>query len=198
LLGVTRQLVGQGWLGARPFQYCGSIGPLPLDPATLAQWEKIGTVLADEAELTGVFGVDAIVDHEGRVWVVEVNPRYSASVEVLERSGRFSAVGQLLAADDQPGVDVAAGSGNRGHEAVCWGKAIVMAARDILISDPLCDYIDRANRWAGIPIYVDLPWPGQVVRVGSPILTLLACGHGEREVAAKLRRRAEWLWSYLR
>src|SRR5205823_9348697 len=27
--GATRQLVGEPWLHARPFQYCGSIGPLP-------------------------------------------------------------------------------------------------------------------------------------------------------------------------
>src|SRR5262245_19323824 len=31
LLDVTRQLVGQAWLHAGPFQYCGSIGPLTLD-----------------------------------------------------------------------------------------------------------------------------------------------------------------------
>src|SRR5207249_6228704 len=32
LLGMTRQLVGTPWLHARAFRYCGSIGPLELEP----------------------------------------------------------------------------------------------------------------------------------------------------------------------
>src|SRR5262249_50267796 len=30
LLGVTRQLIGESWVHAAPFRYCGSIGPLTL------------------------------------------------------------------------------------------------------------------------------------------------------------------------
>ena len=36
LLGIVRQLVGETWLHARAFQYCGAIGPWPVSPDTHA------------------------------------------------------------------------------------------------------------------------------------------------------------------
>src|SRR5438132_11007055 len=44
LAGATRQLVGDGWLHAGLFQYCGSIGPLPLGDALQTALAKIGDV----------------------------------------------------------------------------------------------------------------------------------------------------------
>src|SRR5262249_31591342 len=83
LLGVTRQLVGEGWLHAASFHYCGSIGPLSLDAAERAALQRLGEVLAGRCGLRGLFGVDGVW-REGAFWPVEVNPRYTASVEVLE------------------------------------------------------------------------------------------------------------------
>src|SRR5262245_27133555 len=73
LLGVTRQLVGEDWLHARPFRYCGGVGPLPVAAADWAAWERLGGVVAAVAGLRGLFGVDAIV-RDGVPWPVEVNP----------------------------------------------------------------------------------------------------------------------------
>src|SRR5262249_12482523 len=85
LFGVTRQLVGANWLNARPFQYCGS---LTIDDPPVPTFALIGEVLAPECGLRGLFGVDCIV-HDGVPWPVEVNPRYTASVEVVEwQTGR--------------------------------------------------------------------------------------------------------------
>ncbi|MFO0916446.1 MAG: ATP-grasp domain-containing protein [Pirellulales bacterium] len=199
LLGVTRQLVGQRWLGAQPFQYCGSIGPLEL-PAVLAeQWARVGHLLADEGELTGLFGVDAIVDGAGRLWPVEVNPRYSASAEVLERADGYSVIGKLMEMDRWPVSPAARRLGSPGGEAgPCQGKAILYAPSGLVVGEPLCEYLDRANRWAGTELYADLPWPGQWLEAGSPILTVFAGGRDAAQVERRLRRRVEWLWSFLR
>ena len=40
LLGVSRQLVGEDWLHAAPFRYCGSIGPLPVTPRAGRRWRS--------------------------------------------------------------------------------------------------------------------------------------------------------------
>src|SRR5262249_6268277 len=73
LLGVTQQLVGEPWLHAKPFAYCGNIGPLDTPPPALAT----------RADLCGVWGID-FISHDGVPHVLEVNPRYTASAEVLE------------------------------------------------------------------------------------------------------------------
>src|SRR5262245_49383240 len=85
LLGVTEQLIGTSWLDAPPFRYAGNIGPVELPADTRQELVRIGAALGERCALVGLFGVDFVL-HEGRPWVVEVNPRYTASVEVLERA----------------------------------------------------------------------------------------------------------------
>ncbi len=85
LLGATRQLVGESWLHAAPFHYCGSIGPLDSRLIEQPSLEKLGRLLASECCLKGLFGVDGVLQN-GTFWPVEINPRYTASVEVLEHA----------------------------------------------------------------------------------------------------------------
>jgi len=82
LLGVTRQLVGGP--GAPEFAYCGSVGPITLASAAHATVVRLIDHLAGAFDLRGLFGVDLILDDADRPWVIEVNPRWPASVEVLE------------------------------------------------------------------------------------------------------------------
>jgi predicted ATP-grasp superfamily ATP-dependent carboligase len=88
-LGTTRQLVGESWLHAAPFHYCGSIGPV--DPQAISQPapEELGRLLASACFLEGLFGVDGIL-RDGLFFPVEINPRYTASVEVLEYASGIS------------------------------------------------------------------------------------------------------------
>src|SRR6478752_5928272 len=91
LLGVTRQLIGEPWLGSHGFQYSGAIGPLPVSEFVRNTLEELGNVLAADFELIGLFGVDFIL-HGESVWTLEVNPRYTASVEIVERFTGVSAI----------------------------------------------------------------------------------------------------------
>src|SRR5205085_906785 len=65
LLGVTRQLVGEPWLHAPPFRYCGSVGPLSLP--SIEPWQRLGAAVAAFAGLRGLFGIDAIL-RDGGPW----------------------------------------------------------------------------------------------------------------------------------
>ena len=47
--------------------------------------------MAEQFELLGLFGIDFMLDGED-VWTLEVNPRYTASVEVVERFTGLSAI----------------------------------------------------------------------------------------------------------
>src|SRR5206468_9397103 len=102
LIGVTRQLTGTPGL---PFAYRGSIGPVSISEGLKARLDEMGRVLVSEFALVGLFGVDYIL-RDGEAWPVEVNPRYTASVEVLELSLRRSLMAEHLRACD--GEDLAA------------------------------------------------------------------------------------------
>jgi uncharacterized protein len=184
LLGVTRQLIGEAWTGCRGFQYCGSLGPLHLDNATIEGWCRLGTILAEEFELVGLFGVDAVVNAAG-VWPVEINPRYTASVEVLERSLSIRAIDLHVAACDfaRLPVSVPAPGGTPS------GKAVVFARRPFVVPRSWECFVDASADGAW-PAYADVPPPGSSIETGAPILTVLATGADEGDVLENLQRNA--------
>ena len=101
LIGVTRQLIGAP---GSPFAYRGSIGPVTISERLKARLDLMGRVLASEFALVGLFGVDFIL-RDDEPWPVEVNPRYTASVEVLELAlGRSLLAEHLRACDRSSGA----------------------------------------------------------------------------------------------
>jgi predicted ATP-grasp superfamily ATP-dependent carboligase len=191
LLGITRQLVGASWTGAQGRQYCGSVGPLAESPEIEANFARIGAALAREFKLLGLFGVDAILSAQ-RIWPVEVNPRYTASVEVLERAYGFHAVELHVAACCSGLLPTAPDWASRGQ----YGKAVLFASRRWVIPSDFCSIGEPlgAALW---PAFADIPAPGSVIEAGWPILTVMAAGSTERDVLEALRRQAEAIESAL-
>jgi predicted ATP-grasp superfamily ATP-dependent carboligase len=194
LLGVTRQLIGADWLHATPFQYCGSIGPLSLAADERAALERLGAVLTARCGLRGLFGVDGVWS-DGAFWPVEVNPRYTASVEVLEFATGLAALAWHRRAFE-PDVRTAEGVGMAGVA----GKAILFAR--VAVTFP------REGPWVAelrsrsapqlMPRFADLPDAGQRIEARRPVLTFFASAAGVescldqlRETAAELDGRIE-------
>src|ERR687895_959171 len=94
VLGITEQLVGRRAFGVRGYRWCGNVTPprLPAGEreALLDQARAICSCLAGAFALRGLFGVDFMWDAE-RAWTVEVNPRPTASLEVIRAVGVFDA-----------------------------------------------------------------------------------------------------------
>jgi uncharacterized protein len=186
LLGVTRQLIGESWLGAHGFQYAGSIGPWQISDAIQATLMRLGNVLAEQFELLGLFGVDFILDAE-QVWTLEINPRYTASVEIVERFTGVSAIAAHAA--------VCGGAGGCGdvparEKLNACGKATLFARRDLVISDEFaaCSLAESGPEpW---PALADVSPAGTPVEAGRPILTLFAEGTTVGEVEKRLRERS--------
>ncbi|MBI5955823.1 MAG: ATP-grasp domain-containing protein, partial [Chloroflexi bacterium] len=133
VLGLTEQLIGRPEFSARGFRYCGNILPLIVEDEAgqttlLAQVRQIAGSLTREFGLVGVNGLDFVLN-DGQVYPLEVNPRYSASMELVERAYGLSIFdlhvraviqGELLDFDLAPRLASA-----RFH-----GKAILYAERD--------------------------------------------------------------------
>ena len=186
VLGLSRQLVGERAFGARGFRYCGSI----LAGAGDAQFEADAELLecaaalahaaAEEFGLMGVNGID-FVARSGVPYPVEVNPRYSASMELVERAYGLSVFGVHVRAclGELPRFDVATARQDRG----AVGKAVVYARRTVTMGDTRAWLRDRNVR--------DVPRPGERIPRGRPICTVFARGRDARSCYAALVRRAE-------
>lgn len=85
LLGITQQLIGDRRLGTQGFIFCGNVAPLALSENQQALLERLGHWIMRTTGLRSIFGVDLILGGDGTLWPIEINPRYTASVEVIER-----------------------------------------------------------------------------------------------------------------
>jgi uncharacterized protein len=186
LIGVTRQLIGEPWLGSHGFQYSGSIGLLPIAETTRATVEKIGEVLTRQFELSGIFGLDFILDGH-RVWAIEVNPRYTASVEICERATGENVI--ALHVVDWPGSPINVLNSSTVVGTLTHGKAILFARRDIVIASDFANMALAEALCKPWPTLADVSPAGTIVEAGRPILTVFADGPTINDVEQRLRQR---------
>jgi predicted ATP-grasp superfamily ATP-dependent carboligase len=187
LLGISLQLVGESWLHAPPFRYCGSIGPLIVEPSLRCNLERLGNELVLRTQARGLFGIDGILA-EGSFWPVEVNPRYTASVEVLEYSTGLRAMQHHRRVFETSAEPILPGPA-----AGVVGKAILYARADgVFPTDgPWRETLEVPGTVEEMPDFADLPNPGDRIEIGRPVLTLLCRADTIEACLAALRDRAD-------
>jgi predicted ATP-grasp superfamily ATP-dependent carboligase len=192
LIGVTQQLVGAAWTGADGYRYAGSIGPLSLEDRERDLFTRIGDCLARRFELQGLFGVDAVRTEEA-IWPVEVNPRYTASMEILERALEIQAIAEHAFACREGRL--------RGlrlrRDGPCCGKAVVYARAPTTISCDLDQPAIAGEAERIWPSLADIPNRGTRIDRGRPLTTVFAAGRSRESVHGKLRRRVQRLQELL-
>jgi predicted ATP-grasp superfamily ATP-dependent carboligase len=192
-LGVSRQLVGESAFGADGYRYCGNILAAAGDPqlahdhALVAGARALVTAVAEELGVIGVNGID-FVARAGVPYPIEVNPRFSASMELVEQAYGVSVFGlhaSACAAGALPAFDVT--RARQGARAV--GKAIVFARHDVVAGD--------TRRWLDDSTVRDVPWPGERIPRGRPVCTVFAEGRDAAACHVALVRRAERIYEQL-
>lgn len=102
LLGVSEQLVGTGAYNGRQFGYAGNIFPVSLPSGemekTLDYLEHMAGWFSTTFGLMGLNGIDFIYDGKN-CWFIEINPRYTASMELVEMASGISMAGLHLDAN---------------------------------------------------------------------------------------------------
>ncbi len=189
VLGLTEQLIGRPEFGSGRFRYCGNILPLAVEEKAgqitlLAQVRQIAGSLTREFGLVGVNGLDFVLNDE-QVYPLEVNPRYSASMELVERAYGLSIFDLHVRAVIQgelPDFDLALVGWPA--NARFYGKAILYAERDGRAPDTR-GWLERGIR--------DVPFSGESLSRGSPVCTILASGPTRANCYADLVARAEEL-----
>lgn len=176
-----RRSVVLGWTEQRhrpgSFRYAGNVLPLAGGAAAWQEVEAIADALSREYGLRGLNGFDFVLRGERPV-VLEVNPRYCASMELVERASGASLFALHRAACDgrlparpalAPGV---------------FGKAIVYAPHALVAPDTT-PWVPRGIR--------DVPHPGEVIRTGRPVCTVLATAPDRARCSDALAAEAAWV-----
>lgn len=234
--GLTHRLNPQHrWL------YGGSIGPFDTDwpDRELARGSLVdlGQTVAEAFDLVGLFNVDLIRHPDGSLWLLEINPRYSASMELLvgelDNRNRSLIDAHLAAYQERSGAIDAATAERRagwlsdGPPLVPAGqvacKRIVYARRALAVPNDPLDWcrqaglgrVDTASHPLPIAVgrfqisFHDLPSPTlptalpgdhseeqaagpvQVIEAGTPLLTIIVRGSGDRRDCLRIARQIE-------
>jgi len=184
-LGVSRALAGDARFGevAGGFRYCGSMLVAPEEPLFGRACGLAATVTAAFG-LVGVNGIDFVA--RGAVpYAVEVNPRYSASMELVERARGISIfdVHARACAGELPDLE------HTRPAADVVGKAIVYAREDVIP--------EGTARWLEDDDVRDVPAPGERIARGHPICTVFARGRSVTTCGAALAARAHTVYRSL-
>jgi predicted ATP-grasp superfamily ATP-dependent carboligase len=178
-LALTRQVIGDARFGGWGHCYVGSLLASRRHPLFDAQETLFASAVAAADALTAEFGLVGLntVDfmaRDGVAWPVEVNPRHSASVELIERELGTSLFPLHVEA-------VRGTAAWPGHDALGWaavpGKAILYARRRLTMtgSDALLASADVA----------DVSTDGTAIPAGAPVCTIFArADSGEACIAA--------------
>ena len=189
-LGMTDQQGGVADLPEEPLLYAGSsITSRQLDVDwQYGEWlDDLGELLTREFGLRGLFNLDLVGDY----WLLEVNPRYSASMEVLEHMS-----GQNFLA-----MHVAAFGSNFQGETRCRiskcprhvAKRIVYASSDCIVSPELSQLRKKWNVERLLPCLADIPRTGDRILRGQPVATVIVEGASDEEVQRLLEERVSAL-----
>lgn len=182
-LGMTQQLEnGDQSHAFEPFQYCGSIGPL--DEAATERFRGPLMVAAkavvEHGGLRGIFGIDFMPDEAGVPWVLEVNPRYTASVEVIELATQRSLLW---------GSQGEHGNGASLVGAPVIAKRILYASRSFQ-APTFAAGLGKYSEWE-LPKVADIPVSGSRIEATWPICTVMASGSTLEICLQVLRERTK-------
>jgi predicted ATP-grasp superfamily ATP-dependent carboligase len=189
LIGFTEQLIGEPWLHAPPFAYCGNIGPIPYShELQVTMWHR-AAVFNAKAGLRGLWGLDFLADGESAC-ILEVNPRYTAALEVLELAWRCSFVwSHSRCFTDTNSLQKK--QRNNSYDKIA-GKAIYYAPHAIrfpTVGPWDADLAGEFDPWS-VPRFADIPDAGATLERGWPVLTFFARAESTTLVREQLQQIA--------
>ncbi|TDT94830.1 hypothetical protein DFO45_2587 [Azorhizobium sp. AG788] len=163
----------------QPFRYGGMVGPVALPTAHAGRMIAAALTVARACGLVGLVSIDVVVGREGW-WLVEVTPRLSAMLDILDTDPLPPLMGLHLAAcGGKLPSSLAVPAEHR-------ASALLYAEEDVLIPD---------SDWPAAA--VDRPAPGTAVRAGAHICAVRAGGPtaeaAERVLEDRVHEVREWL-----
>jgi len=162
ILGVSHQFIGRQEFGSYGFQYCGNIFPADLLRGTLVQLERVVNRLTLEFGLRGLNGIDFILS-SGTIFLIEVNPRFTASMELIEKGGFRNMISLHIQSAMNRNSKVPINRKKGGF----YGKAVCYAKKNTVLTN--CEKLFRLG-------VRDITQPGKIVRTKKPLFSIFSEG----------------------
>ncbi|QQE12856.1 ATP-grasp domain-containing protein [Planctomycetota bacterium] len=180
-VGACEMISGDRAFGAKDFSYVGSIGEIELSEDARAAVSQIAVAMTQRHDLRGAFNIDFMMDFAGKLWPIEVNPRYSAGMEILEKVSGSSVFDELPSSSKKKGDE---------QTSLKWGKALIRAKEDCIAPDL---FSVLGSQWVA-----NVPDEGVKVAKGMPICSVIADGRTRDEVYDDLKNKAKKIYEAIK
>lgn len=187
-VGASLQLIGMASQAVSPFQFCGAVANFPVSEDVRAAMRETGEFVARETGLRGLFGIDFVQGAGGPV-AIEVNPRYTATVELFERIAGRSADCQSFLRIERTATGLSFGVRDCGN---CDGRAagkVILYARDSGTAPEFGVSLGGAR----FPEIADIPRCGARIESGQPVCTVLADAANADVLLGRLHTTTGWI-----
>jgi predicted ATP-grasp superfamily ATP-dependent carboligase len=200
VVGCMQSWPENAFPGSLPFIYRGSVGPIRLAMEERDRLKEFATCVQHETGYFGCWQADFVRNDEGW-WLLEINPRWSSSMELLEVAYDISLVEQHVCAQSRASESHNASAAWDRFETVCMaevmgviGKVVRYAVEDL---KPTPTMLDRwwEYRWDGASASLrrenrlaDIPGDTNIIPMGYPICTEFALGVSMEEVQLRLHK----------
>ncbi len=167
---INSRLITEHDLGNDTFEYSGNI--LPLDKNSLKMFNSIQTNfdadelneemknisedLMKEFKLVGSNGVDYVLDKSGQLKVIEINPRFQGTYELVENVLGINLLEAHIKACEGELIEIP----NAGPYSI---KKIIYARKQLNIGN------------LNIPNVFDVPYQGVKIEKDQPLVTIIIC-----------------------
>ncbi len=194
LLGATESLSAQQWPGPSEFIYRGSLGPVRLTDTQRQQVLRLCHVIHATSGCRGWLQIDFIDDAAGELWLLELNPRWAAGMEILFLAGINPVVHHCRAWQNEINFShVNLTMETSDHTEAHFAKGVVYADRELTLTPERIERLQRLPRasFADLPsqFTVQSESNSKFVGCGEPLLTVRSRGSPEKLIEQMLRLR---------
>ena len=196
IVGIARSILSEELDAPLPWIYRGSLAPYSVSPSVRASLERFAKTVAQSTGIRGLWQADFQIDPNGQLWLLEINPRWSASMELHELLQEYSWITEhvrILCNGESKRVP---SPGSPAGQQVA--KGILYAPHGMHLSVAQVDRLGRSG-WHGTLreletaefCLADIPQSdplGVDFAEGMPIVTVLVAGEKNADLLEKIRQ----------
>ncbi len=196
IVGIARSILSEELEAPLPWIYRGSLAPYSVSPSVRASLERFAKTVGQSTGIRGLWQADFQIDPNGQLWLLEINPRWSASMELHEILEGYSWITEHVRILCDGASKRVPSPGSPAGQQVA--KGIVYAPHEMHLSVAQVDRLGRSG-WHGTLreletaefCLADIPQSdplGVDFAEGMPIVTVLVAGEKNADLLEKIRQ----------